>query len=206
MYLTKETLRKLRKNEQLTQEELAGKMGLKRETINKMETGRLKLSPRVQLWALEHFSAQLTALQPANNSILGEPEHPYAAGIPFYNEPLSLQLINGLYSGAEPAFRLKGGLFPGATFGALAGEEYLPADVQAGDFLVFREVGLTQVDEKTEYLVVLVNDTLLQGGFKTNPGNNNLLVYNKGNGSAPELLAKAAVHTLYKICGAIRQY
>ena len=205
MYVTKETLKTLRRKKQFTQEELAEKMGLRRETINKMETGQLKVSPRVQLWLLKHYGPELAEIT-ETETMAGEAEQPYHAGVPFYYEPVSAALLQQVQTRAEPAFWLKGSLFPGATFGAAAGEKYPFQGTEPGDFLVFRETPATGVDDQVPYLAYTINNTLYTGYFNLNPEAGPVFHCTPMAENPPATLALNSIARLYRLCGVVKRF
>lgn len=205
--LTGDDIKTIREHEGLTQEAFGELVNRTRETVNKMETGKVKVSAKVILLLREHYGDELEDILVKKTK---EKKVNYKSGVPVFELPLSAAFIYKLKSNdpPEPAFFMKGNQFADCSFGALAKGDYAMNLVSNGDFLLCREVDDHQfIDHSCMYFVVGKNGLEICRYIHPHPTDAKLLLLQSDQENVPPTpLPKQYITHLYKIRGVIRSF
>lgn len=207
MEFTRQHIKKLRKHEKKTQQAFADMMGISREMVNKLESGKTEISSNVTLWLMNHYGDKLDAI------LFGEMKDKkvnYKSGVPVFELHLSAALITAIKSDdpPEPAFHMKGNQFADCTFGALAKGDYAMNLISSGDFLLCRELSDHQfIDHSCMYFITGKNGLEMCRYIHPHPTDPKIILLKSDQENVPPSpLPKQYITHLYKIRGVIRSF
>lgn len=205
--LTGEDLKTIREHQQMTQEAFGQMVGRKRESINKMENGKMKVSAKVTIQLREQYGDLLEDILTRKTN---EKTVDYKSGVPVFELPLSAAFIDSLKNSdpPEPAFIMKGNQFADCTFGALAKGDYAMNRISNGDFLLCREVADHQfIDYSSMYFIAGKNGLEICRYIHPHPSDPKLLLLKSDQDDVPPTpLPRPFITHLYKIRGVIRGF
>lgn len=207
--LEPEDIRAIRIHEGMNQHQFSEKLGVSREVVNKMESGKIKISAKTTLWLINHYGGQLHELINRGNE-MAEKGHVYKAGVPIFDIPVSSSLIAAMDEkpGPEPAFFLKGHNFADCSFGAKSKIDHAMSEIRNGDYLVFRKVSdYHYIDYSGIYFVTGRNGIELCRYIHPHPEDEQMLLLKTDRKEIPASpIPKSYIIHLYKVMGIIRSF
>lgn len=207
MQFTRHDIKKIRKHERKSQQAFADMLEVSREMVNKLESGKMKISSNITLWLINHYGDRLDTILSGHAN---EKKVNYKSGIPVFELPLSAALINAIKSEdpPEPAFHMKGNQFADCTFGALAKGDYAMNMISSGDFLLCRELNDHQfIDHSCMYFITGKNGLEMCRYIHPHPTDAKIILLKSDQeGVPPSPLPKQYITHLYKIRGVIRSF